>query len=383
MRKNKFLLVALILGILGFASASSLARTFWSILVLSELLNFDSHGWLGFFTSSPKIQEVSYRGPRRMVRADLYLPRSGCQGSGILLNHGVIDTGKDDPRLKRFAVILCRAGFVVFVPDLEGMRSFHISPSDTGEVQGAFEELVSREETRPDSCGIFSFSYGAGPAMIAACRPEIRQKVRFLVSFGGYYDLKNVLSFIATGHFEFGDHRYFRKPQEYGKWVFLANNLDLVESPADRAVLKDIVQIKLRDEKAPVDHYLARLGGEGKNVLNLLSHGNPSQTEGFIRRLPVSVQSTMKAMNVSPVLKNLRADLILVHGEDDDLIPFTETLRLAEAAPDPGKVYLQILKTYAHVDPESHPSSLRDLFTIYLPEGWKLWGLIYQLMAYR
>jgi dienelactone hydrolase len=383
MRKKKILVVALILGILGFAFASPLVRTFWSILVLSELLNFDSHGWLGFFTSSPRIQEVSYRGPLGMVRADLYLPRSDRKGSGSLLNHGVIDTGKHDPRLKRFAVILCRAGFVVFVPDLEGMRSFHISPSDTDEVQDAFEALLSREETRPDSCGIFSFSYGAGPAMIAACRPAIRQKVRFLVSFGGYYDLKNVLSFLATGHFEFGGHRYFRKPQEYGKWVFLANNLDLLESPADRAVLKDIVQVKLRDEKAPVDRYLARLGEGGRNTLNLLSHGDPSQTEGFIRKLPPSVQSTMKALSVSPLLKNLQADLILAHGEDDDLIPFTETLRLAKAASDHRKVYLQILKSYAHVDPEPHPFSPRDLFTFYLPEGWKLWGLIYQLMAYR
>ena len=82
-------------------------------------------------------------------------------------------------------------------------------------------------------------------------------------------------------------------------------------------------------------------------------------------------------------LKDLRANLILAHGEDDDLIPFTETLRLAQATPDPQKVYLQILKTFSHVDPEQKPLTTNTLFTFYLPEGWKLYRLVYQLMGYR
>jgi fermentation-respiration switch protein FrsA (DUF1100 family) len=82
-------------------------------------------------------------------------------------------------------------------------------------------------------------------------------------------------------------------------------------------------------------------------------------------------------------LKDLRANLILAHGEDDDLIPFTETLRLAQVAPDPQKMYLQILKTFSHMDPEPKPLTMKTLFTFYLPEGWKLYRLVYQLMGYR
>jgi hypothetical protein len=207
--------------------------------------------------------------------------------------------------------------------------------------------------------------------------------VRFVVSFGGYYDLKNVLSFIATGYFEFRGKRYFRKPQEYGKWVFLANNLDWVESPEDRTVLRKILKLKLRDENAPIDSFLSRLGGEGRNVLNLLSHADPSQTESFIQELPPAIRSSMADLSVSPGLKDLRAHLILAHGEDDDLIPFTETLRLAQAAPQSEKVYLRILKAFSHIDPEQKPLSPGNLFSFYLPEGWKLFLLTYRLLGYR
>lgn len=383
MKKRIAIISVLVLALLVFISAFPVKRTFLSALVLSELLRFDSHGWLERVTPPPRIKEVSYRGPLGVVKADLYLPQPGLRGSGILLNHGVIDTGKDDPRLKRFATILCRAGFVVFVPDFKGMRSFHISPSDIDEIQVAFEYFLSREEILTNSWGLFGFSYGAGPTIIAACRPAIREKVRFVVSFGGYYDLKNVLSFIATGRFEFEGKGYFRKPQEYGKWVFLANNLDLVESSEDRVILGKILEIKLRDENAPIERFLHELGGEGRNLLNLLSHDDPAQTEAFIRKLPPSVQSSIEALSVGRVLKDLRANLILAHGEDDDLIPFTETLRLAQGAPDPQKMYLQILKTFSHMDPEPKPLTMKTLFTFYLPEGWKLYRLVYQLMGYR
>ncbi len=383
MKKRIAIISVLVLALVVFISAFPVKRAYLSALVLSELLRFDSHGWMERVNSPPRIKEVSYRGPLGVVKADLCLPQPGMRGSGILLNHGVFDTGKDDPRLKRLATILCQAGFVVFVPDLKGMRSFHISPSDIDEIQAAFEEFISRGETLPNSCGLFGFSYGAGPTIIAACRPAIREKVRFVASFGGYYDLKNVLSYIATGYFDFQGKRHWRKPQEYGKWVFLANNLALVESPGDREVLGRILEIKLRDETAPIDRFLPQLREEGRNILNPLSHVDPAQTDAFLRKLLRSVQSSIDALSVGRGLKDLRANLILAHGEDDDLIPFTETLRLAQAAPDPQKVYLQILKTFSHVDPEQKPLTINTLFTFYLPEGWKLYRLVYQLMGYR
>jgi len=130
--------------------APDLQRTFWSVLVVSEILNFDSRGWLDRWTEPPKISSISFQSPSGAIQADLYEPPSGAAKAGILLNHGVIDTGKDDPRLKRFAEILCRAGFRVFVPEFKGMRSFRVSSGDVDEIQAAYENPADRPE-RPRS----------------------------------------------------------------------------------------------------------------------------------------------------------------------------------------------------------------------------------------
>jgi dienelactone hydrolase len=382
--KNTLFVFLLVLGALLIVFSAAIQRALWSGLVLSELLNFESQGWLVRWTSPPRIEEFLYNGPSGLVKADLYLPQPEGRRPGILLNHGIVDTGKDDPRLRRFAEILCRSGFVVFVPDFKGMRSFHIAPSDVDEVQAAYENFISlKKYVLPQSCGLFGFSYGAGPTILAACRPETGQKVRFVVSFGGYYDLKNVLSFITTGNFEFAGKTFYRKPQEYGTWVFLANNLHLVDSPVDRSILRNIVELKLRDEQAPLESYWPLLGEEGKNILALLSPSEPQQNESLIRKLPPDLRASMEALSLKPALNRFQADLILAHGEDDDMIPFTETLRVAQAAPDPRRVYLQILKSYSHVDPDPQPWSLKNFFSFYLPEGRKLFALVYKLMGYR
>jgi len=382
-RGKIFFLCLLLLAAGALIFRDEIQRSVLSLLVVSELIDFEKGGWLKKFSSPPKMIEISYPGPQGTVKADLFLPQEKGRHPGILLNHGVIDTGKDDPRLRRFARILCRAGFAVFVPDFKGMRSFRIAPSDIDEVQAAFEYFISLKDcVLPHASGLFGFSYGAGPTILAACRPAMRDKVRFLMAFGAYYDLKNVLSFLATGKFEFEGKKYFKEPQEYGKWVFLANNLDLVASPEDRAILQSILQAKLRDEKAPIDHFLRLLGKEGKNILALLSHADPGQTENLIQKLPPRLQAYIEALSVGPGMKQLKADLILAHGQGDDMIPFTETLRLARTAPDQRRVHMEILGSYAHVDPEQKPLTIKN-FTAYLAEGWKLFRLVNQLMRYR
>lgn len=88
----------MLLGIIAIFFAATIQRAFWSTLVLSELLNFESKGWLVGWTPPPRVKEFIYHGPAGPVKADLYLPRPERKYPGILLNHGVIDTGKDDPR---------------------------------------------------------------------------------------------------------------------------------------------------------------------------------------------------------------------------------------------------------------------------------------------
>ncbi len=58
----------------------------------------------------------------------------------------------------------------------------------------------------------------------------------------------------------------------------------------------------------------------------------------------------MEALNLANKnLSQLRANLILLHGTDDTIIPYTESMALARAV-KPGRAELFLIDGLAHVD---------------------------------
>lgn len=73
--------------------------------------------------------------------------------------------------------------------------------------------------------------------------------------------------------------------------------------------------------------------------------------------------------------------MLVGHGTTDPLIPYTESLRIADAVRDPDKVHTAILKLYSHVDPTRKSYSAKEFLTIYLPSMVQFYYLIYDLLS--
>ncbi len=199
-----FLLSLLVTGLIFFSQIRLGAVTalfLWDLLD-EEAVQSPDRGTLAWITPSPAVKRLQISRGGERIAADLYHLRDGKRRAAILLTHGIIEAGKDDPRLIRFAYSLARSGFVVLVPELKGMKSFRILLSDVDDIVASFRYLISlREIVDKEKMGLLGFSYGAGPTLIAAADPLIRDQVNFLVSFGGYYDPVDLIRFITTGPF--------------------------------------------------------------------------------------------------------------------------------------------------------------------------------------
>lgn len=304
---------------------------------------------------------------------DLYWPQGA--EAALVLVPGVVPEGKDDPRLVELAQTLARARFAVLVPDIANLRAQEVSPEDARAIAAAITWLARcAEPGDAPSVGVMAISYAAGPAILAALRPDAAPQVRFLVAIGGYYDLEAVVTFFTTGHFRAGPEQPWQQgePNAYGKWVFIAANAQRLDDPGDRAALAAMAERKLEDLDADVADLEAGLGAQGRAVTALLDNRDPDRVPGLIEGLPEAVRRDLAALDLSRRdLSPLQARLLLVHGRDDPIIPSTESLALAAAAPDDTTLYL--VDSLAHV--ELSPAGLVD--------GWKLWRAITWLLAER
>ena len=85
--------------------------------------------------------------------------------------------------------------------------------------------------TLSDHVGIAGFSFGAGPALLAAAEVP---GLRVAGTFGGYADLRRVIAYITTGVHSFGGRRYAQRPEEYNRWKLLALLTGFLENERDR-----------------------------------------------------------------------------------------------------------------------------------------------------
>ena len=74
-------------------------------------------------------------------------------------------------------------------------------------------------------------------------------------------------------------------------------------------------------------------------------------------RLPSGAHAELARLSPITVVPRLRTRLLIAHGADDDSIPFTESLRLAEAVGSRARVV--VLQTFHHTGPARVWTSLR------------------------
>jgi dienelactone hydrolase len=385
MRRRRVLLgTGIVLVLLVVLSWSVVWDAFLSVLLLVEVARPLSSGPLHRLTRGPMRETVTFPGGGRTMVGTLYRPAAGGTGAGIILVHGVNESGKDDPTIVWLANLLARTGFLVLTPDFLGFKSLTLKTSDVDELVGSIQYLADRSPSvQAGRLGVIGFSYGAGPTIVAAADARVRKQVQFVVSFGGYYDLQNVIAFITTGAYAFADVQGRITPNDYSRWIFLRYNLELIPAAKDRQILREIAEAKARVHVVDTGPLAATLSPEGRATYELLVNRDPNRVPALVAALPQVVRDKIRFLSPSRVIQNLTARLFVIHSDPDDYLPKTESLRLAAALASRGNVRLVLLRTFDHVRPDFPPLSLDNVFRVYLPEGAKLFGLLFDLLRER
>ena len=375
MKKIIFLSVLVIISVLFTAE---LKRGGLSLLILVDSVRAPEKAVMGKLIKGPTVTTVTIPARGRTLRADLYRPKKEGSLFPLLLVHGVNPTGKDDEQLVLLAENLARAGFLVLVPEFEGMKAFRIRTSDAEDILQSFRYLSAVEQAGPRG-GMMGISYGAGPMLLAAADPRIRDKVGVVATFGGYYDLRNVMFFALTGAYEYGGHRGYVRPDGALRWMFAYKNLDLLRSSADRDTLRKVIEKRNRYETVEADGLAKSLGPEGGALHAFLMNTEQGRFAPLYENLPLTVRERVYQLSPARAVDYITASFIIVHGTDDYAVPYTESMRLADAVNDKNRVHLALLPRFMHIEPVE--PSAEDWFKRYVLGGWRLFAAIYELLG--
>jgi hypothetical protein len=353
------------------------------------------------FRVEPILQVPTRHGP---VDARIYRPNNSSARRPVTLVPGVHMDGIREARLVGMAEDLAASGFTVLTVASPGLQRFRVTPESTDIIEDAAKWLAAGadgavEVADDGKIGMLGISFSGGLSIVAAGRPELRDKVSYVMSFGGHGDLPRVMRYLSSG----------QAPDlpplgEASEDIAGIENIT-VKPPHDYGVA--VVLLGVADQLVPVDQVEPLRAG----ILTFLTASSLDMVDktraaaefararDFEATLPEPARTLMAHVNnravdklgplLTPIVESLddreehtalsperaaspSASVYLLHGAEDNVIPSVETVLLANYLRDKTDVQavLSGLITHAEVD--------RSAAAV---EVWRLVGFWRRLMS--
>ena len=309
------------------------------------------------------------------VGAQFYRPDGGSTRA-VLLVPGVHSMGTAEPRLTALARDLAGNGTTVMTMALPDLTHYQITARSADVIEDAVRWMASQADLAPDGrVGMIGISFAGGLSLVAAGRPSIRDKVAFVVSFGGHGDLGRVLHYLATGEAVQAPGVKTIPPHDYGVAVILYAAADRVV-PADQVkplragietflLASQLTLVDMTQANATFARARAMVNGLPEPSATYLTYVNDRNVKALG---PVLVPHL--ALEADPAASPERAPdvpaapVFLLHGDEDTVIPAAESVVLGNYLSDKGvrvRVLLSHIITHAELDRSAAAS-----------ETWKL-----------
>ena len=309
------------------------------------------------------------------VPAQFYRP-DGTVRRAALLVPGVHSMGIAEPRLTALARDLAGSGVAVMTLALPDLMGYRITARSADVIEDAVAWIAAQPDLAPDGrVGMVGISFAGGLSLVAAGRAAIRDKVAYVVSFGGHGDLGRVLRYLATGEAVQAPGVVTHPPHDYGVAVIMYAAADRVVPPEQVAPLREgIGTFLLASQLTLVNMDQANATFQkARDMVKPLPE--PSATYlGYVNDRNVTALGPILVphlgLEADPAASPERAaspptaPVFLLHGDDDVVIPAAESVVLAEYLRQQGvdvHVLLSPIITHAELDRSAA-----------LSESWKL-----------
>lgn len=321
-----------------------------------------------WFTAMPERREISYPLDDGSTGiADLYIPAGGGKHSAVLFFLGVNPAGKDDERVVNLGTAMARTGIVVMIPWSERMAQKRVTEQEAGDLVRGFEYLRSLDMVDENDVGMAGFCVGASLMMVAAQDERIRDDVKVVNSFAGYYEAEDLIASVVAARRFYDQDSGPWEPDKLSVQVVRTHLLESVDDPVERATLAEVVE---SNAAAP-----SNLSPDARLVYDILNAPDLETAHRLIDLLPSDSLETLRRISPSTNIDSLKAKVLVMHDRQDNLVPSEESRRLVDALQSRGDVHYTEFSFFEHLDPSTRVGNLE-----LAREGAKLFLHIYRIM---
>ena len=205
--------------------------------------------------------------------------------------------------------------------------------------------MAKQPDLAPDGrIGIVGISFAGGLSVVAAGRPSIRDKIAYVLSFGGHADLPRVMRYLATGEEVHVPGVENHPPHDYGVAVILYGLSDQGIVPpeqiaplrkgvetflyASQLTLVDMSQANATFEKAR--QYAKTLPEPAATYMTYVNDRNVAKLGPALVPYLSALGADSPTLSADRATSSPAAPVFLLHGSGDTVIPAAESVLLAD-----------------------------------------------------
>ena len=254
----------------------------------------------------------------------------------IILYPGASPYAEKHPNMEMLGIALAQNGYKIFIPRIPPLKRLDITETNVEWFAHFYIWLLDVYNLDSEDIAIAGISYG-GAIMLKAYLnfKEDVPNPKMIMTYGTYADAESTLRFLLTGRIAYNGKHYIITPNEWGLIVIFNNYLKNLELDWDSSGVQEVMVLEIQEKIDERDKIISTLPSSQKNIVHSVLSGKA--TEEVISLCQAMIQNeTATLRNLSPKYwcHEIQQKVFIFHGANDSMIPFTESIQLAENIPD-------------------------------------------------
>lgn len=268
----------------------------------------------------------------KVYAADEYRPKghSGLPLPTVLLLHGLSPLAHRDMRIVGLAKAIAAVGFRVVAPQVDEIKALKIGAESIGDIARIVQTVSEEPATLQRRVAIFSASFTGGLALLAAGRAAALPYVSAVCVIGAYACVTSTLRYLMSA----------ASADPYGRYVILKNFIhhSIGDDPEVVAALDAAIADNFHArEVGELQVVLRRIRPRARNLVTTLLENAASRRYHF-SRIETQLKPIADELDVVRHAGKIAAPVILLHGEEDRVIPATQSRLLHVAMRRAGRM---------------------------------------------
>ena len=254
----------------------------------------------------------------------------------IILYPGASPYAEEHPQMEMLGIVLARNGYKVFIPRIPPLKILDISVVNVEWFICFYQWLLDVYQLESNDITMIGISYGGGIMLKAYLQiKEFLTPPNLLMTHGTYADVESTLHFLLTGEISNQGIQYKITPHEWGLIVLFQNYLKNLELGWDTGGVQKVINLHIQDKMNDRDMVKSKLPRSQQNIVNAIISGKRTEEiMDLCQQIMLNEIDTFQDLSPKYWCYKIQKKVFIFHGINDSMVPFTESIQLAESIPD-------------------------------------------------